>query len=202
VDTAELWTEQLRDVGYVLARALLNTDEVHDLRCAFGPAASGSTQHVALDSRTPSRGAWLALTKHPAVTGLFDALLGDYDVTVHGRDPGPGAGGQGLHADRPAGRLHAVDAITVLWMLDDFTYENGATRVVPRSHVGAAAVPRHVAQPGTTHPDEVVVTGHSGDALIFDAHLWHSGRENTSRSRRRAVQMAATRSSLVRSTSL
>jgi ectoine hydroxylase-related dioxygenase (phytanoyl-CoA dioxygenase family) len=31
--------------------------------------------------------------------------------------------------------------------------------------------------------------------LIFDGHLWHSGRGNTSGARRRVVQMTATRSS-------
>jgi len=83
-------------------------------------------------------------------------------------------------------------------MLDDFLDDNGATRVVPRSHRGAAAVTRVLTQPGVQHPDEVVVTGSAGDALIFDAHLWHSGRENSSGQRRRVVQMTATRSSLVR----
>jgi len=33
--------------------------------------------------------------------------------------------------------------------------------------------------------------------LVFDAHLWHSGRENTSDTRRRVVQMTATRLELV-----
>lgn len=58
-------------------------------------------------------------------------------------------------------------------------------------------MPRGLAQPGIQHPDEVVVTGRPGDALVFDAHLWHSGRENTSEGRRRVVQMTATRLELV-----
>ena len=192
---AGAWTAALHDVGYVVARGLLDRTAVQELRAAFGPATPGSTLHVAVDERTPERGRWLSLREHPAVAELFDELLGDHQVAVHGRDPGQGAGSQGLHADRPPHRIHGIDGITVLWMLDDFLVTNGATRVVPRSHRGAAAVPRRLAQPGVRHPDEVVVTGHPGDALLFDAHLWHSGRANTSAVRRRVVQMTATRSS-------
>ena len=137
------------------------------------------------------------LAEHPVMSGLLAALLGTYHVDVHGREPGERAGAQGLHADRPPGRIHDVDGITVLWALDDFTDASGATRVVPRSHRGASAVPRGLAQPKVRHPDEVVVTGRPGDALVLDAHVWHSGRENTSGARRRAVQTTATRSSLV-----
>lgn len=187
----------VRDVGYVVAREILATVAVEELRNGFAPSAPRSTLHVEVGEDTPARERWLSLAEHPAVVDLLDELLRDYEVTVHGRESGKGAGAQGLHADRPPGRMHEVDAVTVLWMLDDFLDDNGATRVVPRSHRGAAAVSRGLAQPGMQHPDEVVVTGRAGDALIFDAHLWHSGRENTSGRRRRVVQMTATRSSLV-----
>lgn len=165
---------------------------------AFAPSAPRSTLHVEIGEDTPAREAWLSLAEHPALVGLLDELLSDYEVIVHSREPGKGLGAQGLHADRPPGRMHEFDAITVLWMLDDFLDDNRATRVVPRPHRGAAAVSRALAQPGMQHPDEIVVTGRAGDALVFDAHLWHSGRENTSGRRRRVVQMTATRSSLVR----
>jgi ectoine hydroxylase-related dioxygenase (phytanoyl-CoA dioxygenase family) len=187
----------IRDVGYVVVRDALGVRAVEELRAAFGPATPGSTSHVEVDERTPASDRWLSLAEQPVVSGLLTSLLGTYEVTVHGRDPGEGAGAQGLHADRPAGRVHDVDAVTVLWMLDDFLDGNGATRVVPRSHRGAAAVPRHLARPGLRHTDQIVVTGRPGDALVLDAHLWHSGQENTSGRRRRAVQMVATRSSLV-----
>ena len=115
----------LRDVGYVVIGEALAVREVEELRAAFGPATPGSTSHVVVDERTPARDRWLSLAEHPAVAGLLAALLGTYDVDVHGRDPGERAGAQGLHADRPAGRAHDVDGITVLWMLDDFTESTG-----------------------------------------------------------------------------
>lgn len=117
-----------------LASSLAPT-AVEELRAAFGPATPGSTLHVGVDEHTPAKERWLSLAEHTAVVSLLDELLGDYQVTEHGRDPGKGAGRQGLHADRPPGRMHELDGLTVLWMLDDFLDVNGATRVVPHSTV-------------------------------------------------------------------
>jgi ectoine hydroxylase-related dioxygenase (phytanoyl-CoA dioxygenase family) len=191
------WRDALDDEGWVVVRSLLDRPAIEELRAAFPAATPGSTLHVELDDATPHRARWEGLVHQPAVAALLADRLGAHEVYVHGRDPGRGAGAQGLHADRPAGRMFEVDAYTLIWMLDDFSTGNGATRVVPRSHRGAAAVPRHLAQPGLRHPDEIVVTGEAGDVLIFDAHLWHSGRRNDDGARRRAVQMAVTRTALV-----
>jgi len=190
------WIRTLDDVGYVVMPSLLDGRDVEDLRTAFPPATPGSTLHVEVDDETPRLERWLALVEQPRIKELLVATLGNFEVTVHGRDPGRGAGSQGLHADCPPGRPHHVDSLTLIWMLDALTAENGATRVVPRSHRGAAAVPRDLAQPDTHHPDEVVIVGQPGDVLVFDAHLWHSGRRNDNGARRRVVQMTAIRASL------
>jgi ectoine hydroxylase-related dioxygenase (phytanoyl-CoA dioxygenase family) len=86
--------------------------------------------------------------------------------------------------------------ITALWMLDDFTAENGATRVVPGSHRITRALSKNLAQPLARHPDERIVIGRAGDVLIFNAYLWHSGRRNESKGPRRAVQMGLRRGAL------
>lgn len=191
------WKLGLRDDGYVPAHAALDRSEVEALGAAFPPAASGSTSHIELDDTTPHIEQWRGLVRRGDVAAFLAECLGEFSVHLHGREPGSGAGAQGLHADRPPGRTHDIDAVTLIWMLDDFTVGNGATRVVPRSHRGAAAVPRHLAPPDVRHPDEIVVCGEAGDLLILDAHLWHSGRRNRDGARRRAVQMMATRTSLV-----
>ena len=58
-----------------------------------------------------------------------------------------------------------------VWMLDDFTTENGALRVVPGSH-------RWRQKPDESHPDEILVTGKAGTVVVMNAHLWHGGTEN------------------------
>lgn len=43
----------------------------------------------------------------------------------------------------------------------------------------------------TQHPGEVVITGRAGSVLLFNGHLLHSGRKNTSGVSRRAAQWTA-----------
>jgi ectoine hydroxylase-related dioxygenase (phytanoyl-CoA dioxygenase family) len=182
---------QLLDAGYVVVPAVLDQDDVEALRAAFPRETPGSTLHVEIDDETPHADRWRGLAHRPVVAALLREMLGDHEVRIHGRDPGRGAGEQGLHADLPPGRVRGVESLTLIWMLDELRAENGATRVVPRSHRGAAGVPRALAQPGTSHPDEVVIVGRPGDVLVFDAHLWHRGGRNSDGARRRVVQMTA-----------
>lgn len=60
----------------------------------------------------------------------------------------------------------------VAWMLDDFTAENGATRVIPGSHKWGK-YPQAVEWPPT-----IAATGPAGTALVFDGRLWHGTGAN------------------------
>lgn len=44
--------------------------------------------------------------------------------------------------------------VTAIVMIDDFTFDNGATRVVPGTHRLALPIPKSFAQPLATHPRE------------------------------------------------
>jgi ectoine hydroxylase-related dioxygenase (phytanoyl-CoA dioxygenase family) len=79
--------------------------------------------------------------------------------------------------------------LTAIWMLDDFTPRNGATRLVPRTHRIPRLIPKAYAQPLAHHPDEIVVTGKAGSVLVFNGHTWHSGTKNESDGPRRCGQM-------------
>ncbi len=185
--------ERLDELGYVVLPDALQPEHVARLLIAFEqalPQADG-TQHVRLDASTPELAAWQDLERHPVILRAAAHVLGAaaYRTNLHGRNPLPGFGDQGLHADsRPRGRGEPNLVLTALWMLDDFTRDNGATRVVPRSHRLLGAVPKSFAQPGARHPDEVVVTGAAGSVLVLNGHLWHSGRLNQNPRPRRAAQ--------------
>jgi ectoine hydroxylase-related dioxygenase (phytanoyl-CoA dioxygenase family) len=77
-----------------------------------------------------------------------------------------------------------------VWMLDDFTPENGPTRMVPRSHAW-----RRLPEPGNTapRPDEALVTGRAGTVVIMNAHMWHGGTGNRTDRPRRALHAFYTR---------
>ncbi len=65
-----------------------------------------------------------------------------------------------------------------IWMIDDFTTENGATRCVPGTHKSGKLPQEVLADAGAPHPDEILVTGRAGTVVIMNAHLWHGGTAN------------------------
>lgn len=66
----------------------------------------------------------------------------------------------------------------VILMIDDFTPENGATRCVPGTHKLGELPQAVLADPAAPHPDEILVTGKAGTAVVMNAHLWHGGTAN------------------------
>ena len=44
-----------------------------------------------------------------------------------------------------------------------------------------------LADPRAPHPDEVLVTGRSGDLVVMNSHLWHGGTANRTERRRLAL---------------
>jgi ectoine hydroxylase-related dioxygenase (phytanoyl-CoA dioxygenase family) len=106
-----------------------------------------------------------------------------------GRDPLQGYGQQGLHADwmaRAPGEPFRV--ATAIWLLDDFTPTNGATRLVPGTHQLLSPPPKSMADPSSHHPEEKIVAAAAGSVLVFNGHLWHSGTRNQTALRRRVLQ--------------
>ncbi len=97
-------------------------------------------------------------------------------------------GHQPLHVDQ--GLLpDAGGAVVanVVWMLDDFTKENGAMRAVPRTHLSGQRPQEALADANAPHPGEVLVTGRAGTVCIMNAHLWHGGTANRTDRPRRAI---------------
>ena len=86
----------------------------------------------------------------------------------------PGQQAQVLHCDQnlyPLPRDRDV-MLTAIWALDDFTVENGATRLVPGSHRGPPRKPH----PAETIPAEMP----AGSVLLFAGRLYHGAGANHS----------------------
>jgi len=182
--------------GYAVVPAVLDGRWVERLRRAFdqAPVQSGGTQHIELTDETPEVESWRALEHHPVLKAAAEHLLSQpYCLGgLHGRNPLPGFGQQGLHSDCLRSPYDCI-LITAIWMLDDFTPENGATRVVPESHRIARPLARDFSQPLAKHRDEKIIVEQAGSLLMFNGYLWHSGRRNDSNGPRRAVQMGLRR---------
>ena len=95
---------------------------------------------------------------------------------------------QPLHCD--AGSIPDEQGYCVcntIWLLDDFTPQNGATRIVPGSHKWGK-LPQHVlSDPSAPHPDEILVTGPAGSVVVMNTHAWHGGTANRTDRPRRAL---------------
>jgi len=74
-----------------------------------------------------------------------------------------------------------------VWMLDDFTMENGALRVIPGSHQWHKKPQEELADPYASHPQELLVTGRAGTVVVMNAHAWHGGTANRTDQERRAL---------------
>jgi ectoine hydroxylase-related dioxygenase (phytanoyl-CoA dioxygenase family) len=97
-----------------------------------------------------------------------------------------GGTAQNIHGDQlfaPADTTQSLLA-NCLWMLDAFTEDNGATRVVPRSH-NARRWPMPDEQ-----IDTVPATGPAGTLMVWDGRLWHGTGANTTDSPRHGLLAA------------
>ena len=188
--------------GYAILEETIDRDLLEELRDSFERLWTQQR------SATPTSSGKESGTRH--VEGLldrdrvFDRVYTDPRIlaAVHyilrcpvrltqlgGRDPLPGFGQQGLHADwfaRTRGEPFRV--ATALCLLDDFTEQNGATRVVPGTHRLLTPPPKRLAEPGSLHPDQKIITARAGSTLLFNGHLWHSGTRNNTRLSRRVLQ--------------
>jgi len=133
---------------------------------------------------------------HPRILAAISHVLGGNLKlsSLNYRAALPGSGLQGLHADWN-GAVQSDDyyVCNSIWLLDDFTDANGATRIVPGSQ-RSGQVPRDVMpDPSRPHPDEILLTAPAGTVVIFNSHTWHGGTLNRTDKPRRAMHSYFTR---------
>lgn len=138
---------------------------------------------------------------HPTILAVVRGVLVDSKQTNAGyyggafrdiqlstamiKDVQPGEGIRTLHQDDgffPIPRPRQPLAVNTLLAIDPFTVENGATRVVPRSHHWSKTLePDH---------DFVTVEMDAGSILMFNGAVWHGRGPNTTADRcRRALNL-------------
>jgi len=169
--------EALERDGYAVVPDALDDEWVERLRLTFdrAPKQSGGTQHIEISDETPEVLARLGTSSGAEGGGRSFAVAALLPWRLHGRNPLPGFGQQGLHSDGLRGPGNECILITALWMLDDFTQENGATRVVPGSHRIARPLAKDFAQPLARHRNDS-----NGPAVPFK-WSFAAGRQRTRR---------------------
>lgn len=119
----------------------------------------------------------------PIVEGVLDPGCLISSLSSIAIDPGESA--QPIHADDmviPLAKPHAPIVCNSMWALTDFTAANGATRLVPGSHL--LDNPEY----GGAY-ETIAAEMPRGSVLIWDGALWHGGGANTTSERRLGVAM-------------
>ncbi len=131
---------------------------------------------------------WERVPVHPKVLPIVEGVL----------DPGclvsslssirilPGETAQPIHADDqllPIPKPHIPTVCNSMWVLTDFTEANGATRLVPGSHLYD-----HSPDYGAPY-DTIAAEMPKGSVLIWHGSLWHGGGANTTDTARVGIAM-------------
>jgi ectoine hydroxylase-related dioxygenase (phytanoyl-CoA dioxygenase family) len=186
---------QVHERGYVIIHDLLPLEVIAEIKAEVEPLLS-------LDGRSEFEGfktrriysviektlAMNPVIEHPLILALLDKILQpNYLLSqVQAINVMPGEVAQPLHHDDgfyPIPRPRSAFSAATIWAFDDFTEDNGATLVIPKSH-----------QWGDEHPGDgsgyemIPAVMPAGSAIFFLGTLWHGAGANNSD----APRMAAT----------
>jgi ectoine hydroxylase-related dioxygenase (phytanoyl-CoA dioxygenase family) len=193
--------DQLDHEGFLPLSGILTPDQLGSLRARVDELLQAEGDQAGIEvhqeagtqrlSDLVNKGAVFDICfTHPRVlAGIAHVLAADFKLSsLNYRAALPGQGHQALHTDwsKPvaAGQFRVCNSI---WLLDDFTRDNGPTRVVPGSHQRGTLPKDEMRDPAAPHPSEVTLLAPAGTVVIFNSHLWHGGTLNATPARRRAL---------------
>jgi ectoine hydroxylase-related dioxygenase (phytanoyl-CoA dioxygenase family) len=120
----------------------------------------------------------------PVVESVLDAGCLVSSLSSISIDPGERA--QPIHADDqliPIPKPHVPTVCNTMWALTDFTEANGATRVIPGSHL------RDHSPTFGEHYESIPAEMPRGSVLVWHGSLWHGGGANGTQQRRVGIAM-------------
>lgn len=192
----------LLEQGYLIVRGVMDGAWLNELRTATarlleeeGENAGGEFRKEAGSDRLANlvdKGeCFQRLVSHPLLLEAVEVVLGpDWKLSsLNYRAALPGEQSlQPLHCDMGLVPDELGNAVfNSIWMLDDFTPENGPTRFVPGSHKSGKLPQEVLADPNAPHPDEMIALGKAGDVILTNAHMWHGGTANRTSVPRRSL---------------
>jgi ectoine hydroxylase-related dioxygenase (phytanoyl-CoA dioxygenase family) len=190
---------RIAEVGYTIVEDAIEVDlldeltaELQRLEVDLGivPARNDfeGTQTVRIYNLLVHGKAFERVPLHPNVLPLVEGVL-DQGCLIsslssiaicEGETPQP------IHADDqliPIPKPHPPTVCNSMWALTDFTEANGATRIVPGTHL-ADSSPIY----GAPY-DSIPAVMRRGSVLVWHGSLWHGGGANTTPERRIGIAM-------------
>jgi ectoine hydroxylase-related dioxygenase (phytanoyl-CoA dioxygenase family) len=191
--------ERIADQGYsivedAIERELLDelTEELHRLEVDLGivPASNDfeGSQTVRIYNLLVHGKAFEQIPVHPNVLPIVEGVLdaGCLISSVSSIAICEGETPQPIHADDqliPIPKPHPPTVCNTMWALTDFTEANGATRIIPGTHLADAS-------PSYGAPyDSIAAEMPRGSVLVWHGSLWHGGGANTTPERRIGIAM-------------
>ena len=197
--------EEFDRSGYLIFERVLAPERVAEIRAALAPhlardllgrndfEGTKTNRVYALLAKSP---VFAELAIHPLAMAFAEAELGDscllsamLAINLH-----PGETVQPWHFDDNSAKVprpRPALGISAFWAIDDTTEQNGATEIIPGSHLwdgeviqGAAAPSDFVRKGGDRaagdRADAVKLVMPSGSLAITKGTLWHRGGANRS----------------------
>jgi ectoine hydroxylase-related dioxygenase (phytanoyl-CoA dioxygenase family) len=130
------------------------------------------------------------MVQHPTVIKIVEAIVG-WDMTLGGFSAHvlhPGAMSMGVHVDYPYWTMeppfptHPALEVQVIWMVEDFTEENGAPVFLPGSQKLGKL-------PNLTHFSKTAkkITGKAGSLVLSHGLCWHDTSVNSTQKPRVSI---------------
>lgn len=199
---------ELDEQGFVLLRGFMSAELLDELRSeldrVFAEEGDRAGNEFKLEPQTKRLANLVAkgevfqrIVASPEILEYVGSVIPEAFKlsSLNARAPEPGSDWvQPLHCDSgalPDERGNCV--CNVIWILDAFTAENGATRVVPGSHKWMKFPQDEMADPMAAHPLEIIVEAPAGTVAVINTHAWHGGTANKSGGPRRCLHAFYTR---------
>lgn len=193
----ELTEEEIKHFeteGYIIRRSAIDSALVERLKAAVIKGLAEEEKYAASPlykkgvlSLCPVYSAdFLKVLETPTVMDAVDGLLGR-DCILHlymssCMPPTESNYSERIHVDNPRFIPGYTEGLGCIIPLTDFTLENGATYILPGSHL--------VAEPPTEeefYKNAIRFTANAGDLVLFHGRMWHAGGINNSAEWRHAL---------------
>jgi ectoine hydroxylase-related dioxygenase (phytanoyl-CoA dioxygenase family) len=199
------WQDEFDHLGYLIFERVLSQECVAEIRAALAPHLARDlkgrndfegvkTNRVyALLAKSP---VFAGLVVHPLVMAFVEAELGESCLlsALLAINLQPGETVQPWHFDDGGAKIPRPRpplGVSTFWTIDDTTELNGATEIIPGSHlwdgdtIAGAVSPadfsnRAVGRETVDRADAVKITMPSGSLAITKGTLWHRGGPNRS----------------------
>lgn len=202
--------EGVRSVGYSVIEDVLSTPFIQATREAMYRTQAGIVRDVGEERllRAGESGVLRLMMKYdshffkfleiPELLTIIDNTVSDtaimhlqngFILPPSPKGMTPGIFQHSFHQDFPRFLNGYVPSVNIMFAIDEFSTETGATRVVPRTHQTTEAPAQEYA-----NEKAIAMECSAGSMVVFDSTLWHAAGANTSGRDRLAINHQFTRS--------